>query len=83
MTIAPLSCRESASRLWALLDDDLPDAERHAVLEHLWSCAECEAHRRHAVSFRRAVRAAGQRVEVPAHLVPMVRSALQRAAGQP
>lgn len=81
MTPSALSCREAASRLWALLDDDLADAERHAVLEHLWSCAECESHRRHASAFRRAVRTVGQRIDPPVTLAPAIQSALARAAG--
>jgi anti-sigma factor RsiW len=80
MSTSPLSCREAARQLWALLDNDLLDAERHAVLEHLWSCAECESHRRHAEAFRRAVRSAGQRMDPPATLQPRIRQALQRAA---
>lgn len=81
MNSSPLTCREAASQLWALLDNDLPDAERHAVLEHLWSCADCESHRRHAAAFRRAVRVAGAELNAPPTLLPQVRSVLRRAAG--
>lgn len=81
MTTDPLSCREAARRLWALLDDDLVDDERRAVLEHLHSCDECDSHRRHAIAFRRAVRRTRARFDPPQGLVPMVRRALHRAAG--
>lgn len=81
MIVPPLSCRDAARRLWALIDNDLADVERHAVHEHLRSCAECESHRRHADAFRRALRRAGQRIEPPATLLPAVRSRLKPAAG--
>lgn len=81
MNTSPLTCREAARQLWALLDNDLADAERHAVLEHLWTCADCESHRRHAEAFRRAVRVAGREQDAPPTLLPQVRSALRRAAG--
>lgn len=80
MTTSPLPCREAARRLWALLDDDLPEAERLAVLEHLVTCEDCDAHRRHAVAFRRAVRGVGERFAPPAGLAPTIRQALHRAA---
>jgi anti-sigma factor RsiW len=81
MTTRPLSCRDAARQLWALLDDDLAEPDRHAVLDHLRTCVACESHRRYAQAFRRAVRVVGQRIDPPATLGPTVRAALQRASG--
>lgn len=78
MSESILSCREAARRLWALLDDALPDGERAAVVSHLGGCAECDSHRRHAVAFRRAVRDAGRRLAPPPRLLHDVRTALRR-----
>lgn len=36
-----MRCRECESMLWVYLDDELPDAERRAVADHLGSCPRC------------------------------------------
>lgn len=40
--VAGLSCREVLQRLGDYLDDELPVAEREAVVGHLAGCQTCE-----------------------------------------
>lgn len=59
-----IRCREAVERLWAYLDDELDEAGRRAVEEHLRFCLRCCGE----VEFARAVRqvlAARSRPDLP------------------
>jgi anti-sigma factor RsiW len=36
-----IECREAVERLWAYLDNDLDDVDKHAVDDHLAFCLRC------------------------------------------
>lgn len=41
---AMLSCREAVERLWAFIDDELPESDAAAVRKHLEACSRCYPH---------------------------------------
>ena len=55
-----ISCAEAVRRLWAYLDDDLEDADRATVDEHLAFCRRCCGEAEFADALRLMLRSAAR-----------------------
>jgi mycothiol system anti-sigma-R factor len=72
-----ISCSEAVKRLWDYLDDNLTEADRKAVDEHLSLCRRCCGELEFAEELRRFLQSSA-REQIPAD----VRARLDKALGE-
>jgi anti-sigma factor (TIGR02949 family) len=72
-----MNCQDADAALDALLDGELAPEARRQALAHLESCAACRGEFAYRQRLRRAIRQAGEGVEVPAELWARIRAGLE------
>jgi anti-sigma factor (TIGR02949 family) len=72
-----ISCSEAVRRLWEYLDDNLTQADREAVEDHLSLCRRCCGELEFAEELRRFLQSSA-REEIPAD----VKARLDKALGE-